>query len=86
MLPVATIHPVATLGSETQECFVLIRNVSSGGVSFLHPKQIALGQRVDLAYEDGRDVQAIVIRTDRIATRCFEIGCRFVGLKNKANP
>jgi PilZ domain len=86
MLPVATIHPVAALGSETQECFVLIRNVSSRGVSFLHPKQLALGQRIDLAYEDGTDVQAIVSRADRIAPRCFEIGCRIVGLKNKANP
>lgn len=86
MLPMATIHPVATLGSETQECFVLIRNVSNGGVSFLHPKQLALGQRVDLAFEDGKDVQAIVLRADRLAPRCFEIGCRLVGLKNKAKP
>ena len=86
MLPVAAIHPVATLGSEPQECFVLMRNLSSGGVSFLHPKQLALGQRVDLAFEDGRDVQAIVCRADRIAPRCFEIGCRLVGVKNKAKP
>ena len=86
MLPVAAIHPVEALGSDMQECFVLIRNVSSGGVSFLHPKQLALGQRVDLAFEDGKGVQAIVCRADRIAPRCFEIACRLVGLKNKANP
>ena len=49
-LATATIHPVPILGTETLECYVLTRDLSRGGVSFLHPKKLALGQRVDLAF------------------------------------
>ncbi|MBW8885639.1 MAG: PilZ domain-containing protein [Planctomycetia bacterium] len=79
-LATATIHPVPVLGIETQECYVLTRDLSRGGVSFLHPKKLALGQRVDLAFQDGRELVVRVRWIRQLARRCFLIGCKFVAL------
>ena len=59
-LATATIHPVPVLGTETHECYVLTRDISRGGVSFLHPKKLALGQRIDLAFQDGKELSVRV--------------------------
>jgi hypothetical protein len=77
-LATATIHPVPVLGTETHECYVLTRDLSRGGVSFLHPKKLALGQRVDLAFQDGRELNVRVRWIRQLAHRCFLIGCKFV--------
>src|SRR6476620_9080190 len=77
-LATATIHPVPVLGIETQECYVLTRDLSRGGVSFLHPKKLALGQRVDLAFQDGRELMIRVRWIRQLARRCFLIGGKFV--------
>ena len=41
------------IGVDTQECYVLTRDISRGGVSFLHPKKLAIGQCIELAYYGG---------------------------------
>ncbi len=77
-LATATIHPVPVLGTEIQECYVLTRDLSRGGVSFLHPKKLALGQRIDLAFQDGKELVVRVRWIRPLARRCFLIGCKFV--------
>ena len=77
-LATATIHPVPVLGNETQECYVLTRDLSRGGVSFLHPKKLALGQRVDLVFQDGKELIVRVRWIRQLDRRCFLIGCKFV--------
>jgi len=77
-LATATIHPVPVLGNETHECYVLTRDLSRGGLSFLHPKKLALGQRVDLAFQDGKEFIVRVRWIRQLARRCFLIGCKFV--------
>jgi hypothetical protein len=79
-LATATIHPVPVLGNETHECYVLTRDLSRGGVSFLHPKKLALGQRVDLAFQDGKEFTLRVRWIRELARRCFLIGCKFVAV------
>jgi hypothetical protein len=79
-LATATIHPVPVLGMDVQECYVLTRDLSRGGVSFLHPKKLALGQRVDLAFQDGRELIVHVRWIRQLARRCFLIGCKFVAV------
>jgi len=79
-LATATIHPVPVLGAEVQECYVLTRDLSRGGVSFLHPKKLALGQRVDLAFQDGRELIVHVRWIRQLARRCYLIGCKFVAI------
>ena len=61
-------------------CYVLTRDISRGGVSFLHPKKLALGQRVDLAFQDGRELIVRVRWIRELARRCFLIGCKFVAI------
>jgi hypothetical protein len=77
-LATATIHPLPVLGTEKQECYVLTRDLSRGGISFLHPKKLIPGQQVDLAFEDGKELFAQVQWTKRLAPRCFLLGCRIV--------
>ncbi len=77
-LAIATIHPVPVLGAEIQECYVLTRDLSRGGVSFLHPKKLALGQRVDLAFQDGKEFIVRVRWIRQLARHCFLIGCKFI--------
>src|SRR5689334_20670421 len=79
-LATATFHPVPVLGTEIQECYVLTRDLSRGGVSFLHPKKLALGQRVDLAFQDGKELVVRVRWIRQLARYCFLIGCKFVAL------
>ena len=79
-LATATMHPVPVLGTETHECYVLTRDLSRGGVSFLHPKKLALGQRVDLAFQDGRELTVRVRWIRQLAQRCFLIGCKFIAV------
>ena len=77
-LATATIHAGDGSDKESQECFVLTRDLSRGGVSFLHPARLAVGQRVDLTFEDGRELLVAVLWVRRLSTRCFWIGCNFL--------
>ena len=81
-LATAMIHPVPILESGSQECYVLTRDLSRGGVSFLHPKRLVLGQRIDLSFEDGREVMVSVRWMKQLAKRCYLIGCKFVAVSD----
>src|SRR2546423_6212871 len=72
-LATAIIHPVPVIGVETQECYVLTRDISRGGVSFLHPKKLAIGQRIDLTFQDNKELCVRVQRVRQLAPRCFLI-------------
>ncbi|MBW8883170.1 MAG: PilZ domain-containing protein, partial [Planctomycetia bacterium] len=84
-LATATIHPVPVLGLETQECYVLTRDISRGGVSFLHPKKLAVGQRIELAFQDGKELAIHVQRVRQLAPRCYLIGCRLAAAPNSGD-
>jgi len=79
-LATATIHPVPGIGVETQHCYVLTRDISRTGISFLHPRKLALGQRIELVLQDGKVVTVNVQHARRLADRCFLIGCKFTVL------
>src|SRR5438874_2518372 len=81
-LATATIHPVPVIGVDTQECYVLTRDISRGGVSFLHPRKLVVGQRIELAFQDGKEVAVRVQRVRQLARRCYLIGCRFAVIPN----
>src|SRR6185295_11860855 len=59
-LATATIHPVPVIGPSLQECYVLTRDLSRGGISFMHPARLVIGQKVDLTFEDGREFTVTV--------------------------
>jgi hypothetical protein len=81
-LATATIHPVPVIGTETLECYVLTRDISRGGVSFLHPKKLVLGQRIDLTFQDGRELIVRIRWIRQLARRCFLIGCKFIAISD----
>jgi hypothetical protein len=83
-LATATIHPIPIIGTESQECYVLTRDLSRGGISFIHPKRLVMGQRIELAFEDGKEYNVNVQWVKKLAARCFLIGCKFLA-KSKAN-
>ena len=78
-LATATIHPVPIFGMVMQECYVLTRDLSRSGISFMHPVRLVNGQKIDLAFEDGREIAVTVCRCQKLAKRCFLIGCKFRG-------
>jgi hypothetical protein len=83
-LATATIQPLPLLGGEVQECFVMTRDLSRGGVSFLHPKRLAMGQRVELAFDDGRNFTVSVRWIQKLEKRKFVIGCGFIKIDDSS--
>ncbi len=76
-LATATIHPAPGVGVETQMCYVLTRDLSRNGVSFVHPTKLHSGQRIEIVFQDGKKVTAKVQQTKQLGHRCFLIGCKF---------
>jgi len=76
-LATAIIHPLPGTGAEPQHCYVPTRDISKTGISFLHAKKLEIGQRIELAFQDGNEVEVKVQRFRRIGPRCFLIGCKF---------
>src|SRR4051812_48910612 len=58
----AVIHPAPSIGGETQHCYVPTRDISQTGISFVHPKKLDIGQRIELAFQDNRQVEVKVQR------------------------
>jgi hypothetical protein len=85
-LATAMIQPLPLIGGETQECFVMTRDLSRGGISFLHPKRLALGQRVDLSFDDGRHFILSVRWVQKIEKRKYVIGCGFIRTGETSQP
>ena len=81
-LATAIIQPLPLLGGEAQECFVMTRDLSRGGLSFMHPKRLALGQRVDLAFDDGRHFTVSVRWIQKLEERKFVMGCGFIKIND----
>jgi hypothetical protein len=77
-LATAVIHPLPGIGAETQHCYVLTRDLSQTGISFMHPRKLEVGQRIELAFRDGKEVEVKVQRFCQLAPRCFLIGCKFI--------
>ena len=74
----ATILPVPIFEGEPQECFVMTRDLSRGGLSFLHPKRLAIGQQIELSFDDGREFAVNVRWIEQLEKRKFLIGCGFL--------
>jgi hypothetical protein len=49
----ATIYPLRPDQGEPQHCTILTRDLSRGGLSFLHIGQLFPGQRLDVVLNDG---------------------------------
>jgi hypothetical protein len=78
-LATATIYPLASpVAKLPQECFVVTRNLSRGGIAILHPRPLAPEQHVDLILSDGRELSVRVRWCRRLDERCYLIGCRFM--------
>ena len=76
-LVTAIIHPPVSIGGETQHCYVPTRDLSQTGISFIHPKKLVTGQRIEMTFQDGREVEVKVQRFRQLGPRCFLIGCKF---------
>jgi hypothetical protein len=76
----AMIYPLADGDDQRPKLrSVKTRDLSRGGMCFLHSKSLAPGQRVDLELPDGRRFTLEVRRTNRIEDGWYVIGCRFAG-------
>ncbi len=76
-LVTAVIHAPAGIGGDTQHCYVPTRDISQTGISFVHPKKLEIGQRIEMTFQDGKEVEVKVQRFRQIGPRCFLIGCKF---------
>ncbi len=77
-LAIATIYPAKGRESESpQMCYVLTRNVSRGGICFLHPTPLFHSQRIDLELPDGRKFTLAIRWVTRMEHGRYIIGCRF---------
>ena len=64
---------------------VFTKDVSRGGISFLHGEQLFPGEQMTVVLSDGRSRPVEVVRCRRIEDRCFEIGAKFIaGLRSPA--
>ena len=78
-LAAAKIYP--TIGQKTgmpQNCYVLARDISKGGVSVLHPVPLSEGQIIDLQFADGRSCCAEVRWCKQVESQCHMVGCKFI--------
>jgi hypothetical protein len=57
---------------------VYAKDVSRGGVGFLHGEQLFPLEQMNLVLPDGRSRPIEVVRCRRIQERCFEIGAVFI--------
>ena len=76
-LATATIYP--PVGQEEKgphTCFVLTRDLSRGGVSFLHPVPLFQSQRVDLEFPTDQKLSVEIKWIRRLEQNCFLLGCR----------
>jgi hypothetical protein len=74
----ATIHPLRRTGGEPERCTILTRDLSRGGMSFLHVGQLFPGQRLDVVLNDGVERSLEVLWCRRLRERCYLGGSRFV--------
>jgi hypothetical protein len=85
-LATATIYPAPhESGQQPQQCFVLTRDLSRGGISVLHPRPLAIGQRLELVFEDGKELSLRVLWCRALDRRCFLMGCCFVKSEGAGN-
>jgi len=75
----ATIYPPQGCEELPPEiCQVWTRDLSSGGICFLHSTPLFESQHVDLRMPDGRGFTLAIRRVTRTGDGRFVIGCRFV--------
>jgi hypothetical protein len=74
----ATIYPPQGCEDQPVEVWdVLTRDLSRGGICFLHFKPLFQSQRVDLQLPDGRKFLLAIRRVTTTTDGRFVIGCRF---------
>jgi hypothetical protein len=74
----ATVYPPDNSEEGIQQCFVLTRDLSRGGMSLLHNGQLFPGQRLDVVLPGDVQRSLEVQWCKRVANRCYSAGCRFV--------
>src|SRR5438128_2599370 len=79
-LATATIHPVPVIGTETLECYVLTRDLSRGGICFMHPAPLSPSQRIDFEMSDGRKFTLAIRAIRREEDGRYFIGCRLADI------
>jgi hypothetical protein len=81
ILAIATIHPPKGREDDRiQVCYVLTRDISRGGICFMHPTPLFQSQRIDLELPDGRKFTLAIRRVSRVEHGRYLIGCRFADI------
>jgi hypothetical protein len=77
----ATILPLeGNEGQGPEQCAMLTRDLSRGGINLLHSDQLFPGQRIEI-FLNGMQRCVEVRWCRRLANRCYSAGCRFVARK-----
>jgi hypothetical protein len=78
------IHPPANDPTQqSQACQMLTRDISRGGMNFLHKAQTFPGQLIDLVLPNGQERRLEVMWCRRLGAGCYTSGCRFVRFDDK---
>ena len=81
MFAIATIYPPK--GRENERiavCYVLTRDISRGGICFMHPAPRSPSQRIDLEMSDGRKCTLAICSVRREERGGYFIGCPFADI------
>ena len=65
---------------------VYTKDVSRGGIAFLHSDPLYPMEQMNLALPDGKSLIVEVVRCRRIQSRCFEIGAVFASELRDVDP
>jgi hypothetical protein len=76
-LATATIYsPKGNACRSPQVCYVLTRDLSRSGISFLHPVSLPMRQAVDLCFPSGQKLLVEIHRIEQLEPDCFLFGCK----------
>ena len=79
-----TIYPLAANAGPAEQCTVLTRDLSRGGLKLLHREQLYPGQKIDLALTEGALRRVEVTWCRQLAVGCYSAGCRFIQIESAA--
>lgn len=75
-LATATIYPPVGVEGQPQVCYVLTRDLSRSGISFLHPAPLFSSQRIDLSFPSGQQLTVEIQRITLLEPGCILFGCK----------
>lgn len=76
----AMLHVVSTIGARGtrySQGVIYLKDISRGGMSFLHAEQLFPTDQVRIQLENGRTLDVQVNRCRKIAGQCYEVAGQF---------